>query len=201
VGQTRIVRGEEAVCGPPVVGSRQPENEVVPRQPLNHRVVDEANPEPAGFPAAIVRRLGRGVAVHIPTDFFDIYWRYGYPDLLAWLREILDRLQPGPLFHTDAPACVEVALRKKDAALLVHFVNGNPGRDLSHVNAKDLWVDDIPALGPITSWIRCAQKPGQATWEPGGKYAQTKWDNGALEFVLPRLEIHTCLKLEKWVRP
>ena len=161
-------------------------------------LLDEAHPEKAGFPAATVRRLGKGMAVHIPTDLFTVYWKYGYLDILAWLREIFTTLQPTPLFHTDAYSYVEVVLKQKEGALLVHYINGNPGRDLSFVGTEDLFVDEIPPLGPITSWIRCAQRPHEVTWEPGGMAADASWEDGVLKVVLPRLEIHTCLKIGGW---
>ncbi len=173
---------------------------LAPHYPING-MLDEENPERAGMPAATVRRLGRGTAVHLATRFFDVYGRVGNPDMLAWLREILGALQPKPLFRTDALSFVEVALRSKRDRLLIHFVNGNPGRDLSLANTGDLWVDDIPSVGPITGWIRCARKPGKATWEPGGTKAETRWKEGVLQFVLPRLDIHSCLVLAGWRPP
>jgi len=169
--------------------------------------VDEENPEPAGFPAATIRQLGKGLAIHIATNFFDTYWKFGNPDMLAWLREIVGRAQPDPLFQTDAPSCVEVALRTGGAgsrmgdALLVHLVNGNPGRDISYVANDDLWVDDIPALGPITCRVRCAERPKTVTIEPGGDVLDAKWDNGIITAVAPRLEIHSCLVIRPWRRP
>jgi hypothetical protein len=170
-------------------------------QPVNWcmaGLLDEVNPERAGFPAATVRRLGKGAAVHIPTDLFAVYWKYGYLDILAWLQEITKNLQPSPLFRTDAYTYVEVVLRQKAGALLVHFINGNPGHDMSYVKTEDLFVDEIPPLGPITSWVRCAQRPHEVTWEPGGIAAETSWEDGVLKVVLPRLEIHACLKVQGW---
>jgi hypothetical protein len=164
-------------------------------------MLDEEAPTAAGFPAATFRRIGKGAAIHVPTALFTAYWRYGAPDLLAWIRELCDRLQPEPLFRTDAPSCVEVALRRKGDDLLVHYVNGNPGRDLSHVDTDDLWVDDIPSLGPITSWIRCAEPPRGAFWMPGDTEADLVWADGAARVTLPRLDIHTCLVIPKWTDP
>lgn len=162
--------------------------------------VDEKHPEKAGFPAATVRRLGDGMAVHVPCNLFDRYWKFGYPDILAWVREILDLLDPAPFFRSDAFSYVEVALRQRGNTLLVHLINGNPGRDLSHALTNDLFVDEIPPLGPITCWIRCARRPQEVTWEPGGAIAEISWENGLLKAVLPKLEIHTCLKVEGWQR-
>jgi len=159
-------------------------------------MVDEENPEKAGMPAATVRKLGKGVAVHIPTNFFDRYWQYGNPDMLSWLQEILDFIQPDPFFRTDAPSFVEVSLRRKKNRLLIHFINGNPGRDISLVDTNDLWVDDIPEVGPITCRITCKTKPGKIYWEPGKIPAEATFRNGILNVVLPRLKIHCCLVID-----
>ena len=175
---------------------------------LKHQVVnwcqagllDEVNPERAGFPAATIRRLGKGVAVYIPTEIFTVYWKYGYLDILAWLREITQNLQPRPPLSNRRLHLCGSGSEAKAGALMVHFVNGNPGHDMSYVKTEDLFVDEIPSLGPITSWIHCAKRPKKVTWEPGGIAAETTWENGVLKVVLPRLEIHTCLQVQGWSR-
>ena len=172
--------------------------------PANYPItgmVDEEAPAPAGMPAATIRRLGDGLAVHVPTRFFGVYWRFGNPDMLAWLREILGAMDPQPLLATDAPSFVEITLRRKGNALLVHFVNGCGGRDISCVGSEDYWVDDIPPVGPITTSIRCATQPTSARWEPGGEPAETTWADGTLTVTLERLAIHTCLVVDGWNRP
>jgi hypothetical protein len=179
------------------------ERETLKSLPVNWSVaglVDEENPQKAPFPGATVRKLGKGVAIHIPTDVFSVYWKYGYLDILSWLREIVNYLQPAPFFRTDAQSYVEVVLRRKQDSLLVHFINGSAGRDLSYVHTEDLFVDEIPALGPITCWIRCARRPENVTWEPEGKRTETSWQDGVLKVTLPRLEIHTCLKVPGWTQ-
>lgn len=163
--------------------------------------LDEEHPRAADAPAATVRSLGKGKIIHIPTDLFTSYWKVGYLDQLAWLREITNLLDPSPLFTTDAYTFVEVSLREKGDALLVHFVNGNSGRDVSHVNTQDLWADDIPRVGPFTVRIRSARAPGKCTWEPGGTAAKTQWSNGVLTAELASLHIHTCLRVSGWARP
>jgi hypothetical protein len=124
-----------------------------------HGQVDEIHPEPAGMPAATVRKLGRGLAVHIAAGIFTQYWQYGYPDQLEWLREIIGPMLPDPIFRTDAPSWLEVSLRARGDALLVHRVNGNPGRDISLVGGDDFWVDDIPTIGPVSCRIRSDCRP------------------------------------------
>jgi hypothetical protein len=161
-----------------------------------HGQVDEEDPEPAGFAAAVARSVGQGRIVHICTDIFAQYRVLGDPQMLRWLREIVDGLQPDPPLATDAPSWVDVSLRCKRDRLLVHFVNGNPGRDVARLNTDDVWVDEIPAVGPITCEMRLHEAPEAVTWEPGGGALEHNWTEGVLTVVIPRLEIHGCVSVK-----
>ena len=159
-------------------------------------MVDEENPEKAGFPAATLRRLDKGVAVHLATAFFDTYWKFGNPDMLAWLREILPVLQPAPLFETDALSFVEVTLRQQGRRAV-----GPPGQRQSgprhfvgrHATTSGSTTSRRSARSPAAS--AAPTGPRTVTIEPGGVPAQTRWRDGVLEVVLPRLEIHACLAI------
>lgn len=161
-------------------------------------LLDEEAPTDAGFPAATIRQVGAGTVIHIPTDLFTTYWRTGDPPILGWVRELVDRLQPEPLFRTDARSFVEISLRQKADMLLVHVINGSSGRDLSQVDTDDLWVADIPSIGPISFAIRCAAPPTDVRWQPGDLPADTTWIDGTLHVTLPHLDIHTCLTIRPW---
>lgn len=154
----------------------------------------------SGFPTATIRQVGAGTVIHIPTDLFTAYWRTGDPPILGWVRELVDRLQPEPLLRTDARSFVEISLRTKADTLLVHVINGSSGRDLSQVDADDVWVDDIPSIGPITFDIRCAAPPDEVRWQPGDVPAETSWHDGILQVILPHLNIHTCLTIRPWAK-
>jgi len=169
-------------------------NKITPNWPI-HGMLDEENPEPAGFPACVYRRIGKGMLVHICTDIFKPFWQYGNRDILAWFKEVLDFIQPNPLFKTDAPSWVEISLRKQDNDILVHFVNGNPGRDMSFQNSTDLWVDEIPTLGLITSSIK-SSKPTEVLQEPGNEQIEWTWSDGILTFKLTALKIHSCVRVK-----
>jgi hypothetical protein len=158
-----------------------------------HGQMDEEHPKKAGFPAAIGRRLGKGCLAHICTGIFGHYATLGDPQILRWLKEILAFLQPKPMFETDAPSWVDVSLRRKDNSLLIHFVNQNPGRDLCKLNTNDLWVDEIPEVGPFNVRLRCAKKPKRIIYEPSGKPVKASWQNSILQIALERLHIHSCL--------
>jgi len=170
-----------------------PECRTIPNNWPMHGQLDEENPEPAGCPAAITRRMGEGRIVHVCTDVFTRYSALGDPQILRWLGEIVDLLQPEPLLSTDAPSWVDVSLRLQGERLLVHFVNHSPGRDVCRLHTDDLWADEIPAIGPITCRLRLPHRPAGVTWEPGGGRLQATWGEGVLTIEVPKLHIHGCV--------
>lgn len=173
-----------------------PENRHISNNWPMHGQLDEVHPEPAGFPAAITRKVGKGQVVHICTDIFTVYRRLGDVQMLRWLREIITDLLPTPYFETDAPSWVDVSLRRKDGGLLIHLVNCNSGRDVMQLRTDDLWVDEIPTIGPITCKVR-GEKPKNVTLEPGAQTANWSWENGILTITVPQLSIHRCIKVQK----
>jgi hypothetical protein len=118
--------------------------------------------------------------------------------MLRWLREVVEYLQPEPLVGTNAPSWVDLSLRRAaDGRLLVHFVNQNPGRDVTLLNTGDLWVDEIPEVGPFTCELRLAKMPQAVTWEPGGQKLEWTWQDGRLKATLPRFKFHGCLAVRE----
>jgi hypothetical protein len=173
-----------------------PEVRNLPNNWPMHGQVDEIHPEPAGFPAAILRRVGQGSMTHICTSLFAQYRTFGDPQMLRWLREIVDTLDPRPFFSTDAPSWVDISLRSKDEMLLVHFVNQNPGRDVAKLGTDDTWVDEIPTVGPYRCEIRLPNAPEAVTLEPGEMPIDWQYADGMLTVTLPKLWIHACLKVQ-----
>jgi hypothetical protein len=158
-----------------------------------HGLLDEEKPDLAGFSAVTARRLGKGQAIHVATNALSHYWAYGRPELLAWLRELLDDAVPHPLIRTDAPSFIELSLREKAGNLLIQVVNGNPGRDISRVGTNDLWVHDVPAVGPYAFHVRCASPPRSVRQEPGGSHLEHSFQDGVLTVTRPSVETHTCM--------
>ena len=153
------------------------------------------------MPAVTARRLGRGLAVHVAGDPFPGFHAFGHPTVRAFAREVLDRMQPDSLLRTDAPSWMEVSLRTRGDELFVHFLNGNPGFDMSVVGGQDFFVDEIPEVGPYAVSVRCAERPKAVFLEPGHKPVDAEWRDGRASFTVPRLKIHACVRLQGWSWP
>jgi hypothetical protein len=173
-----------------------PECRNLPNNWPMHGQVDEQQPEAAGFPAAITRRVGQGRIVHICSDLFAHYKTLGDPQVLRWLREILTELDPIPAVRTDLPSWVDLSLRRTDDRLLIHLVNQNPGRDVAKLGTEDTWVDEIPTVGPYRLAVRLPQPPMAVTWEPAGVSLATIYEDGVLSLEIPRFRIHGCVVVE-----
>jgi hypothetical protein len=163
-----------------------------------HGQLDEEHPEPAGFPAAITRRLGQGRIVHLCTGIFGQYKQLGDPQMLRWLREVVEFLQPQPRCQTNAPSWVDLSLRRgADGRLLAQVVNQTPGRDVARLNTDDTWVDEIPEVGPFTLALRLPRKPRAVTWEPGGRALASRFKGGVLTLEVPRFRNHGCVAVRE----
>jgi hypothetical protein len=161
-----------------------------------HGQLDEEHPERAGFPAAITRRLGKGRIVHVCTGVFSRYRTLGDPQILRWLREIVEELDPAPAAATDAPSWVDLSLRQKGGRLLAHFVNQNPGRDVAALGTNDLWVDEIPEVGPFGLELRTGSRPRRVWWEPEHRRLPVSYRGGVARIGVPRFRIHGCVVVE-----
>jgi hypothetical protein len=168
--------------------------------PLAARL-DEEKPAETGLPAVTARKLGHGLVVHVAGDPFSGFWTFGHPTVRAFSRNLLDRMQPDPLLRTNAPSWMEASLRTRGDELFVHFLNGNPGVDMSEVGCRDLYIDEIPEVGPYQASIRCPQRPVTVFLEPGHRPLNVRWHDGRLDFVLPRLKIHACVRIRPWTGP
>ena len=158
-----------------------------------HGQLDEDHPRPAGFAAAVFCRLGKGMAVHVCTDVFAQYNRLGDPQMLRWIREILAFLNPQPYLTTTAPVWIDISVRRKNGCIMVHFVNQNPGRDVVRVNSDDMWVDEIPEVGPFLLTLRQKHPPVAVEWQPNDKKIVSRHRAGRLTVEIPTFQIHGCL--------
>jgi hypothetical protein len=168
--------------------------------PITARL-DEERPADAGMPAVTARRLGRGLAVHVAGDPLPGFQAFGYPTVRAFVKSLLDRMEPQPLLASDAPSWMEISLRTRGDELLVHFLNGNPGFDMSVVGGQDLFAGEIPEVGPYPASVRSAERPKAIFAEPGHRPLDFQWRDGRAWFTVPRLKIHACVRVERWSDP
>jgi len=146
-----------------------------------------------GEVAATLSPYGEGAVGSVYGPIALTYFRTHHFVLRRFIGRIVDCLFPEPAVRTDAPSCVDVALRKtRDGKLSVHLLN------LAKAQRADrfLSADCIPPIGPITIRLRVRTRPKAVRWVPDGGRVRWEWNRGFLTARIPRLDIHGALVVE-----
>ena len=156
-----------------------------------HHVTAETHAAEEPVATAVKRGKGRIAAVYGPVAPFLETLPVAIRELVgAVLRETL----PQPAVEADAPATVDLALRRtRYGRLSVHFLN------LAKVQRGENefpTLGPFPAVGPFAVRLRTPRKPTAVRWEPGGRNVECSWHHGILTIVVPRLEIHGVAVIE-----
>ncbi len=137
-------------------------------------------------PAAVFNRVGKGMVGHVPANLFRSLRRNRYPLLRQFLGELVAKLLPSPDVRVTAPACVDVVLRQREDAVLVHFIN------LANSGA----TGEIPPVGPLTLRMRLDKKPREVALAFEDGTLDWQWRDGWLTARLDRLAIHAVIVIQ-----
>jgi len=100
----------------------------------------------------------------------------------------------------DPPAEVEA-----DGAV-VHTIRRQPGRTVVHIlnrgvtpatSPRNVSVERVPAVGPVTLRLRLAERPASVRVVPGGQDLDWIWDGGVVSVKLPQVHIHAAVVVEE----
>ncbi|HZT28373.1 MAG TPA: hypothetical protein VFA33_00715 [Bryobacteraceae bacterium] len=143
-----------------------------------------------GACAATLHRYGSGEIAAIYGPMGTIFAATHAAATRQFVRRIVERLFV-PAVRVEGPPTVEVALRRKDADLLVHLVNCTA----MQVAADYIAGDYIPPVGPLALSVALPGAPARVTLEPeqlplAGSYANGQWSG-----TVPRLNIHSIVRI------
>ena len=99
-----------------------------------------------------------------------------------------------PLIETDAPRFITFALKKKGNNLITHILNENVDGDMSM--PESIFVENVPAYGPVTVKIRCDRQPVNVTAVPDIGKLNWRWDQDGVWVTVPSVHIHQALIFE-----
>lgn len=149
---------------------------------------DECDQSGTAFPAAVFNRRGRGAVLSFPADCFVVSRTGGCPsEFRRFVGQAMRKLLPARKVEVETDASVDILLREKDGALLVHLLNLSTGRAISPEQCE---IDDIPPVGPIRVSARLPSSPETVTFLPDGKTLPFEWKDGRAEVVVPSVRIH-----------
>ena len=116
-----------------------------------------------------------------------VYFNTHHPALRSFLGETVHQLFADPQVTIEAPACVDVALRRtREGQLCVHLVN------LSDVQRAErfLSTERIAPVDSLQVHLKMSQKPQEVRWVPEGGHLDWSWHQDTLTVTIPRLDIH-----------
>jgi hypothetical protein len=144
--------------------------------------------------AATLHRYGKGQIAAVYGPIASRYYYSHHPFMRRYIRDLVERLFPDPAVTTDAPAHVDLALRRAvDGTLCVHLLN----LAQMPVSNRRGFPETVPPTGPIRLSVAVAEQPQAVTWEPAGATLAWRWQDGRLETTVPSLDIHGILVIRE----
>ena len=104
--------------------------------------------------------------------------------------ELVTRLDIAWMAEVEAPARLEVILRRKDGKLLVNLINRGAGEMLS---PQRVIVDELPPVHDVVVRLRCAQRPQSVTIVPEEPEIDWSYADGRVTVRVPRVDIHSVV--------
>jgi hypothetical protein len=143
-----------------------------------------------GIRAVTTDRLGRGRIAGMYGPFGTVYHRSHNTVARRLLGEVVQELFPSPMVALDAPPCVDVSLRRKEGAILVHLTNV-AGMQVAQDHTV---IDHIPPVGPVVIEVALDEEPRGIHIEPT-QTVSTDWSDGRLRVILESVDIHSVLAI------
>ena len=143
-------------------------------------------------PAVTLRRLGKGKIMGVYGDISLNFYNSHHPHLRKIMGNIIKKLWAEPMFTSDAPFCVDFALRKSAAgSLTLHLTN------MSNlpVSPQRAFCDFVPEINNITVNIKLSECPKSVKWQPDGTELNYKYENNLLTLKIASLQIHGAIEI------
>jgi hypothetical protein len=145
-----------------------------------------------------------GIA-YVAYPIFRLYRAMGQPLYKYLVRGLLARLLPTPALTTDLPSAGRASLTRQadEQRHILHLLFATPqirGKDVRNDDGTSRvmeMIEDVPAIGPVTSRVRLPKTPSRVYDALTGEALQwTTAADGQVEVTVPRLRIHTALVFE-----
>ncbi len=108
--------------------------------------------------AATLSKYGSGRIAAIYGPLGTVFAQAHATPTRQFIKRVVDRLFQ-PMAQVDAPATVEIALRRKDGKLLLHLGNCTAMQVAGDYAASDF----VPPVGPLRVSLRTGRKPSRVT--------------------------------------
>lgn len=140
------------------------------------------------IPAYRTDALGAGSITYLPFDFGDWYFKVSEFLKRDFLKEIMMSLAM-PKIEINKPD-IDITMQADGDAVLVNLVNMNQGRRMT----STMVYDNIPEIYNVEVIVKTDCKKVSM---PLGEEFESEIEEGWVKIRLPRLDIHSIIKLEK----
>jgi hypothetical protein len=145
-------------------------------------------------PVAVVNRVGRGQVLYMPANLFRDFAHNRYPLTRRFIGTLAERLLPAPVIRAQAPACVDVALRRRGTTTFIHLLNRASGIPNLPNNGA---IDEIPMVSPVRVTLRLPAKPARVHCELADGKLDWEWRDGVLTVTLATVHIHAAITVKE----
>ncbi len=150
-------------------------------------------------PLLVRNRFGRGTAYYFATPLLTSHGSNAVP--IELIRSVLDEVLPEKQrdVTTDAPDTVEIVLREKAGAKIVHLVNMAAGkREIVSAGRRYVKITSLPPVPACRLSVRFANRPARVTLQPQGKPLDDwRYVNSRIEFGVPSFAVHQMIVIEQ----
>ncbi|MBM4092711.1 MAG: hypothetical protein FJ276_25375 [Planctomycetes bacterium] len=168
---------------------------------LTGRAIATARLVEVGNKSGLVQeKLGRGEVFCLTQALF------GEPagaassptDAATILRQVLPPTQRRIV--TEAPDTVELVLREKDNATVLHLVNIAPGKreyDPKTPGFVNMRLTELPSAPACRTALRLSSRPHKVTLEPQDQACDDwTWSDGLLNLTIPAFDVHQMVVIQ-----
>ena len=144
----------------------------------------------ASWPAGSSAEFGKGKVAAIYFTFSQGYSKEGSKVARLFLNDLVKQLFPNPMVEVQGSSDVDVSIARNHGKLLVNLVNTSGPHQTTPI------IQSIEPTGPIQVSIRLPAKPAKITLEPEGQSLPFTFEDGKVNVVVPKVDIHEILAVE-----
>ena len=137
------------------------------------------------------RGQGRVLAAHGPL--FRDYFLGHYPLLRSLIRSLLAEHAPAPLVQVMGPPWVELVLRRKGQAVVIHLINRGAAEALG---PNRVVVEHLPPARELELLVRWDAPLARVLVAPAETAISWQQEDGAVRLRVPELAVHCAIALE-----
>ncbi len=129
--------------------------------------------------------------IHINFKIFEDYYLHSYPAHKKVIEGCLNRLNIGKILKTNLPSFARASLTAKDNLLLLHALAYCPEQK----NSVGIIEEGIKLCDNEFS-IAWERAPKKAYYVPGGEAIDFSYENGRINFIVPKIDGHAIFAME-----